>query len=469
MSTSTDTNEMQTLMRKRSSMKAKLTSFTNYITTLLGCKGLSELQRTELDSRFIKFESLYVEFDGLQAEIEILTDKPEEAFAEREVFEQRYYMQLAQARVIIRANEPNDRLVADSGSINTGGSCQHNFIRLPKIDLPHFNGCFEDWLEFRDTFLSLIHNSPSIDNITKFHYLRASVRGVAADIIKNIDFNGENYATAWDLLCCRYNKNRLLIDKHVQGLFNIEPIAKESGLSLHRLLDSMNKNIRALKSLEQPTEYWDTLIVYVASTKLDLVTHQLWQEYRSTFTEMPKWDVFCEFINNRADLFNNDMGTKNKLLHAKPTSLIVSSNHPIQYVTNQPSTSNNYSKSNNNNVSDETKYNKNNIKCPLCSENHVLYTCTKFRSLSIEDRIKKAMEFRVCMNCLRLGHVTKRCRLARCNYCNRKHNTLLHVDSSAAAINFQEPMPPVNNVALPANASMENVVLPANTISNNVA
>ncbi|XP_045537974.1 uncharacterized protein LOC123721909 [Papilio machaon] len=197
-----------------------------------------------------------------KVEIEVCSDKPEDEYEERSKFEERYYALMAQARnLLCRDGAADDgRSVAGSICKQAGESFQHNFIRLPKIDLPRFHGSYQCWLEYRDTFLSLIHSSASIDNISKFHYLRASLSGAALDIITNIDFKGDNYLMAWQLLCDRYDNSRLLVHNHVQALFNVEQVVKESSLCLRRLLDTINKNIRALKTLNEPTQYWDTLL-----------------------------------------------------------------------------------------------------------------------------------------------------------------------------------------------------------------
>ena len=52
---------------------------------------------------------------------------------------------------------------------------------------------------------------------------------------------------------------------------------KVSGVSLRRLLDETVRNIRALESLDLPTEHWDALLIYLISTKLHFVTLKEWE------------------------------------------------------------------------------------------------------------------------------------------------------------------------------------------------
>ncbi|CAH0715181.1 unnamed protein product, partial [Brenthis ino] len=422
------------LIKKRSSMKAKLTTFSNYLDVLKSCDNLSTLQRLELDSRYSKFDALYAEFDDLQTEIELLSEKPEEAYTVRAQFEEQYYALAALARSLLSGNEkPRDSAGFVTGSEDSmAGGLKNNFIRLPKIDLPYFDGSYQCWLEFRDTFSSLIHDNNSIDNISKFHYLRAALKGTAAEIIKNMDFKSDQYKLAWDLLCERYDNSRLLINNHVQALFNIEPIVKESSSSIRNLIDVTNKNIRALKILNEPTQYWDTLVIYMMSMKLDSATSRHWEEYRNTLLSSPTLPQFCTFLNNKADLLetieDQNFIKINKTENYKNKTLLITSN-------------NNYLNKNQLNIST--------IKCPLCSQKHNLYSCESFRNLPIETRIQKAKEFKLCLNCLRSGHFENKCKLSHCKYCRSKHNTLLNLEQPGPSI--RNPLPKNENVSLSAN------------------
>ncbi|KAJ8970790.1 hypothetical protein NQ317_008301, partial [Molorchus minor] len=74
---------------------------------------------------------------------------------------------------------------------------KHYGVKLPTIELPNVSGAYEKWLEFRDLYVSLIHNCESIEPIQKFHYLRASLEGPAAQCIKYLEFSATKYDVAW--------------------------------------------------------------------------------------------------------------------------------------------------------------------------------------------------------------------------------------------------------------------------------
>lgn len=122
-----------------------------------------------------------------------------------------------------------------------------------------------NYLQF--SFRSLIHANDDFDEITKFYYLRASLQGSAIQLIQSIEFSATNYKIAWQLLCDLFNNKRLLIQNHVSALFNKEQIVKESSASLKCVIDQVNKNIRTLECLGEPTKYWDILLIYIITQK----------------------------------------------------------------------------------------------------------------------------------------------------------------------------------------------------------
>ncbi|KAJ8981054.1 hypothetical protein NQ317_018026 [Molorchus minor] len=87
-------------------------------------------------------------------------------------------------------------------------------------------GIYQNWLEFRDTFRSLIHDNISISHVQKFHYLRASLESDAALVIKSLEISSANYEVAWNTLLERYDNNKLLIHNHIKSLLYIMPLQK---------------------------------------------------------------------------------------------------------------------------------------------------------------------------------------------------------------------------------------------------
>ncbi|XP_028171683.1 uncharacterized protein LOC114360986 isoform X6 [Ostrinia furnacalis] len=411
--------ELKKLCKTRSSIKAKLTHFTNFINIIKSYKILSLPHKIELKNRLKVIDDAYEDFNKLQTEIELLSDDSEKEFAEREQFENLYYENSAYARSVLE----NPLTVDDQAE--PGSSAKHDFFRLPDINPPSFDGDFQHWLEFRDMYISLIHNNDRINEISKFHYLRASLKGSASSVIQSLEFTACNYKIAWQLLTERYDNNKILITNHIQALFNVEQVQKDSSKSLRNLIDVTNKNLRALSALGQPTDQWDILIIFMMAKKLDFLSNRQWEEYKNTLTEQPTLKQFCIFLNNRAELLET--------LHSNKT---INKNTNTDTIT-QKSRS----------FAIVTENTNRKPMCPLCKQEHYLFNCQTFRTLDVDTRNTKVASWNnVCKNCLRTGHQSKQCRLTHCKYCNLKHNTLLHKDLDKGKSNN------VENVVLSTNA-----------------
>lgn len=417
--------EDKTLIKRRASLKAKLTLFESYLQTVESCDSLSRLQINELNVRLSKIEEIYTDFDSIQCDIENSTEIPDEQYKEREAFETKYFRVIARARDLLApAAEPAGSDHSETGSCCTaleGGPK----LKLPTIHLPSFSGQCHDWLEFRDTFSTLIHLNKSIPNINKFHYLRAALKDSAAIVIQSLDFSSDNYEVAWELLCDRYNNKRSLVNNHIQAIFNLEQLAKESSKSLLNLIDTVNRNLRALKKLNLPTEHWDVLLIQIISNKLDTVTSHKWESYRNRLKDLPTLKMFNDFLKDRAD-FLDTMENNNKKRRSSDTT----------HVRHKTLVANTYSPP------------ARKFACLYCKGNHALYHCQKFKSLPLETRLDKVKVLKLCLNCLRQGHADNVCRLGPCRSCGVRRNSLLHDHETTAP--SAQPVPSTSNVLLHA-------------------
>ncbi|XP_045777844.1 uncharacterized protein LOC123875840 [Maniola jurtina] len=405
--------ELKDLIAQRRRVKTRITLFEKYLTPLLETK-LNKSQSNELSLRLSKFQDLSYNFDELQSKIESLDIEDEGLqMKEREEIENRFFKLIAQAQEMLQIFE--NALKIESGSVSVSGSdrSKHRGVKLPPLKIPPFNGDQSKWIEFRDMYLSLIHNNDTIEDINKFHYLKSYLEDSASAVINSVTVSSINYSTAWSLLCDRYNNKRLLINEHIKGLFSIEPISRESEQCLRNLIDNITKNLNALNSLGEPTEHWDSLIIYLASSKLDSSTARKWEEFRSTHDNV-KLSNFFEFLRQRATVLETVHA--NKPIKSDKRNQFVKSKSFIAASPSSPSSSSSSSYTNK--------------ACLACKLDHKLYNCPKFKSMSVDDRIAKVHEWQICTNCLREGHSHFNCRLGGCRFCKRKHNSILHRQSS---------------------------------------
>ncbi|KAF9415480.1 hypothetical protein HW555_006902 [Spodoptera exigua] len=182
-----------------------------------------------------------------------------------------------------------------------------------------------------------------------------------------------------------------------------------------RLIDQLNKDLRALESLGEPVKHWGTFLIYHVTQKIDHRTYREWEEFKGRIDKESSitFDMFMQFLRTRADLIENleRLRTNNNSQTAGRSNPRIKS-----MLANQS----------NNSSSIETAPQV----CPKCHSNdHTLNNCPQFLALSIDARIKLLPTYKICFNCLRSGHFANKCKKAGCKLCKRRHNTLIHVDS----------------------------------------
>lgn len=407
---------LRELIKKRGSIKGRLTKFKKYIESFQG-QSLSVNQSAEIKLRMHAVMSLYAEFNKVQNRIEeVLPETQLDIQIDiRDGIESEYYSMMAQTQCMV---------MSDTSSAHPPVNQVLQNVKLPTISLPTFDGAYEHWLEFRDTYLSLVHNCKEITNIQKFHYLKSSLKGSAELVIDSLEFSADNYDIAWELLLTRYNNSRLLIHNHLKSLFSIQSLPRESPALIRKLIDTVLKNIRALKVLGEPTDSWDTLIIYMVVSKLDLATEREWEQQKGSLLSKSadsklKLDDLFNYLRDRADVLETLNVTHSRLTH-----------EPKKMTNNAQS----YSKVHCNVVTE-----KQNVKVPLnakrqfklcsmCAAKHPLYSCQSFLNMDVQDRIKFVADKQLCENCLRVGHTANMCRYGPCRKCDKKHNSIIHRD-----------------------------------------
>lgn len=112
-----------------------------------------------------------------------------------------------------------------------------DYVLYPKT----FDGNYENWVPFYDTYKSLIGNDSDITDIQKFHYLKSSLKGEALKVIDPLPVTNANYGSVLKLLSERYEKKHLIISNHVKSLINIPSLHKESLGGLRQLVNDNHK------------------------------------------------------------------------------------------------------------------------------------------------------------------------------------------------------------------------------------
>ncbi|XP_055613140.1 uncharacterized protein LOC129759655 [Uranotaenia lowii] len=140
-------------------------------------------------------------------------------------------------------------------------------VRLPQIRLQTFDGNIDQWLSFRDLFLSLIHSKVDLPDVEKFHYLKGYLAGEARSLIDPLALTRANYSIAWDTLMSRYNDSKVLKRRQVGNLFKLPKVSKESSSEIQVLLEGFERVVQTLDQLVKPEDYKDLLLFEVLCSR----------------------------------------------------------------------------------------------------------------------------------------------------------------------------------------------------------
>lgn len=387
------------LVTKRGQCKSNLTRYANFIGEPNNHSKINEIKvRTE------KIELDFEKFADIQSELEIL-DASEAKNNETEDYEKKYFNHVALAKEIIQDYESQQsqtraQLHAQAQSQSESRTSKLNSfnLQLAPLPLPVFEGHYDKWTTFHDTFVALVHNNACFSNIQKFYHLQAALKGEASRVIDSLEITDSNYPIAFNLLIERYENKKYAIRAHMKGIFELTNVSRDSHTSLRSFLDTFLKHYRALKNFNEPVEHWHTMLLYLLTSKLDINTKKDW-ETKTINKVSPSIDEFTEFLKNRCQILESvDHKTQES-----SQKRFYNNKSQVHLATNKP------------------------IICIFCKDNHIVNHCKEFLKLTPSLRLTEIRKREACTNCLRRGHQGRDCFFGGCRICDKKHNTLLHL------------------------------------------
>ena len=326
-----------------------------------------------------------------------------------------------------------------SSSVSTPTSTVDRHSKLPKLEVPCFDGNVLNWQRFWEQFETAVHSRDGLTNAEKLVYLQQAIRsGSARTAIEGLSHSGDQYGEAISCLQQRYDRPRLLHRAHVRTIMDTPPLRDGTGKELRRLHDMLQQHLRALKTMKYEPD--PSFITSLVELKLDEGTLFEWHKHsQDTVSEVPHYKEILDFINLRAQA-SESLSSFGKKHHHLPSGKQQPQNHhnkvaAFNSVDNEPGTRS---------------------KCPVCiSDRHPLYSCAKFKSLSHDEKVSVLKKNNLCMNCLNSGHFARQCKSSyRCKKCQKLHHTSLHRDVVDSA-------PPTPSNVVSANTTTRVVSSPA--------
>ena len=184
-------------------------------------------------------------------------------------------------------------------------------LKLPKFEVPTFDGDILHWRQFWEQFSISVHDCSHLTDVEKLVYLRQAVKnGSAKNAIEGLSKSGDHYHEAVECLLSHYNCPRLIHWAHGRVIMDAPSLKDDSSKELRQLHDTVQQHLRALRSMDY--ELSGTFITSVIELKLDAGTLFEWQKYSQGKTEIPHYNDLLEFIDLRAQASETSLPTPAK-------------------------------------------------------------------------------------------------------------------------------------------------------------
>ena len=281
------------------------------------------------------------------------------------------------------------------GSVSTSSSGQN--CKLPKLELPMFDGDPLQWQGFFEQFNASIHNNEQLTDIDRFSYLKRYLKGRAFDVVSGLSLNSANYKEAIALLKERFGDPQVLITAHMESLLKIRRLRSSDDVEgLRKLYGEIEKCVRNLRSLKVETSTYGCLLIPILNERLpDDLTLILSRRFGGDVWTL---DLLLKYLNEEIQAKERCSGGKKSDFnnrYAKGDRFTASSLH----------------------------VGSNNVKkCVFCyKEGHSPSQCQAVPTS--RERRKVLRRFSKCFICLQGGHVAKDCTLRyECKKCGGRHH-----------------------------------------------
>jgi hypothetical protein len=285
-------------------------------------------------------------------------------------------------------------------------------VRLPKLELKHFNGNIMEWTPFWDSYSSSIHENPNLSDIDKFNYLHSLLEKSAAEAISGLKITSANYQEAIDILDKRFGNQQQIVNAHMNGLLNLPKVTNVDDLkALRQLHDKVESHMRGLKSLEVDSGSYGSLLTPILIDKLP-------KELRLEASKQLKedWD-----LDELIKIFKRELEARERA-SLLPSSSRDPPSKPL-YKPKIPSASSLFTTGGS-------------PTCTYCQQPHPSNSCSTVTDKNERKEILKRSGR--CYICLRKNHVARECKSKiKCFKCDKRHHISICPSNSKV-----KPTPP---------------------------
>ena len=293
--------------------------------------------------------------------------------------------------------------VSEHGGSHNSQRNSWSKVKLPKLELPKFNGEITKFFSFWDSFESMIGTNEDLSSIDKFNYLQRSLRGEAQTALEGLPIRDRTYDAAVEMLKERFGNTQKIISMHMDKLVKLKSCESENIVALRSIYDQINIQVRGLEALGINHEKYGCLLVPIV---MAILPNQIsLQIARNTTTDV--WT-----LDGLMNIFKREV-------EARELNAQVSVSDKEKTKTSYQSTKRIVGTSSTLHSKDEGPSRL--PTCAFCDKRHYSAECRNVPN--INDRREKLQKTGRCFVCLNTGHMAKDCSGNRkCRNCKRRHH-----------------------------------------------
>eukprot|EP00794_Sanderia_malayensis_P008684 gene8684-9619_t len=281
-------------------------------------------------------------------------------------------------------------------------SSSANGVRLPKIELPRFNGDIIQFNSFWQAFDCAVHSNDTISEVHKLNYLMNLLEGPAHRVVAGIELTEENYQNAIETLRTRFGNKQRIISAHMQALLKLQDCPNDKVSQLRFIYDKINVHVRGLESLGIAQESYGGLLIPIIMQRMPSeITVQVARKVTEDIWPIKEILEIIRCEIEARELSDSVLASKQTSRQPQPTQVYRKQNIPTtkSFV-----------------VSEQQG------KCYFCSKDHLTINCQEITDL--QQRKTLLQKAKRCFKCLKLGHFAKNCN-RKCKKCGYGHHQVI--------------------------------------------
>ena len=375
---------------------------------------------------------------------------------------------------------------------NAGGNTSSSVdirVKLPKVELPEFDGDITQWKGFKEKFGSLVGDRTDLSNINKLVYLFGQLKGEAYKLVSELKLESDNYNVAIQILDKNYSDVDLTKHVLIGKLLELENPGKHELDSLQQFRISLSCILGSLKVV-QNLDGAEWLLQDIIQRKLPAKTieslHIMYNKNYFSLKEIEDglMDV-CKYLQTtKRDASQGGAKPKSN----QPSKKNAQGNQVKSTPKNQPSSSkpnqfwkekdmigtyviqtdSDHSPTPSSNPTNNEKLviSRTSRSCAFCRGEHGSTSCRKYPDIT--SRKKRLQDLGSCLLCTGTNHTTTDCktRLRPCHVCRvDKHHSALCPKLSDSSVSVkpkpseQEDKPVVAKMSLTKNQQINQTTI----------